>query len=458
VSPRNLQAHELLLRLDRSRRTSVSRQLEEQIRSAIRSGALAAGEHLPSTRVLAEDLGVSRGVVLRAYGQLAAEGFLELRERVSPAVRDVGGVDPKTAHPRNRGDRVVYDLRPHLPEVAMFPRRAWLRAVSESLNRARTTDLTYGDGAGLWELRVVAAQPERTLITAGTTHSLSLVSRLFARRGETKMAFENPSHRLLRAVAFLGGLTVIAAAVDKSGVRPDTIDSVSSLFVAPANQFPTGVVMTEERRAEVIEWAREADALVLEDDYDSEFRYDRAPLQALQALDPERVIYLGSTGKTFIPALRLGWMVLPEELVDEAVRELMGNMLHVSGLDQLAFANFLRRGDFDRHLRRMRMTYRARRDAVVSLLEERLPGYRVPSVAAGLHAVLEVPSHAAAEAIRTEAWARGIAVESIDQHLFADYGGPAGILIGYGSLSEPTLDVALNGLVEAIRRRCEDLE
>jgi len=462
--PRTLQARDVLLRLDRSLSVPVSRQIEEQLRCAIQSGALVGGEQLPSTRVLAQDLGVSRGVILRVYNQLAAAGYICLRQGAAPRVRTGVHIEPQKADPSGCGPKVVHDLRPHLPEVASFPRQPWLRAVRESLQQARTADLTYSNPAGLWELRVaianylsrargVRAQPEQVLITAGATHALSLVSRVLARRGKTRMAFENPSHPVLRSAAAMGGQTVVAAAVDEWGVRPDTIDRADSLFVCPAHQFPTGVLLAPERRGALIEWAREAEALIVEDDYDAEFRYDRTPTEALHALAPERIIYVGSTGKTFAPALRLGWMVLPGDLVPEVRQELLGNMLQVSGLDQLAFANFLQRGDFDRHLRQMRGVYRTRRDLVASLLLRLLPEHELRGIAAGLHIVLGMPSRLAAVSVRTEAQALGTIVESIDQHSFDDYQGPAALLLGYGALPEPTLERAYTALARIIRRR-----
>jgi GntR family transcriptional regulator/MocR family aminotransferase len=442
----------------------VSRQLEEQMRAAIRSGALAAGEQLPSTRVLAEDLGVSRGVILRAYGQLAAEGYISLRQGAAPSVRAAVRLDLTTIRPPTRDAGIVYDLRPHLPDLALFPRQSWLRAVRESLAQARIADLTYSDAAGLWDLRAavanylsrargVSAHPAHTLITAGSTHSLSLVSRALARRGATRMAFENPSHRILRAAASMGGQTVVPAAVDESGVRPDTAERVDSLVVSPAHQFPTGVVLAPQRRQALVEWAEAADVLILEDDYDAEFRYDRAPTGALQSLAPERIVYVGSTGKTFAPALRLGWVVLPTALVEDISRELEGSMLHVSGLDQLAFARFLQSGDFERHLRTMRRIYGARRSFVTELLARLLPDHDVRGIAGGLHVVLGMPSHSAAASVRAEAYARGIGIDSIDQHSFADFAGPAGLVIGYGAHPEPTLEEALGGLVDVIRSR-----
>lgn len=267
------------------------------------------------------------------------------------------------------------------------------------------------------------------------------------------MAFENPSHPLLRNVAVAGGQTVVAAEVDEHGVRPDSIRSSNTVFVTPAHQFPTGVVLSPERRVDLIAWAHDADALILEDDYDAEFRYDRAPVGALQGLAPDRVVYIGSTGKTFAPALRLGWAVLPPDLFDDVAAELFSSLLQISGFNQLAFATFVRRGDFDRHLRRMRQVYRARRDLVASLLGKLLPEQRVSGIAAGLHVLLEMPTAEAAEAVRIEAETAGIAVESLEQHSFACRAGPAGLLIGYGGLPEPSLEHAIRRLTKIISGR-----
>jgi GntR family transcriptional regulator/MocR family aminotransferase len=264
------------------------------------------------------------------------------------------------------------------------------------------------------------------------------------------MAFENPSHPLLRGVAAAGGRTVVAAEVDEQGIRADLVGPANTVFVTPAHQFPTGVVLSPERRVELIAWSGEAGALIVEDDYDGEFRYDRAPVGSLQGLAPDRVVYVGSTGKTFAPALRLGWAVLPPALFDDMSRELFSSVLQISALNQLAFASFLRRGDFDRHLRRMRQVYRARRDLVVSLLGELLPHHEVGRISAGLHVVLTMPSHAAAAAARRDAEAAGIAVELLEGHSFADYAGPAGLLIGYGGIAEPSLDRAVRQLARII--------
>lgn len=464
MSPHRLQTRELLLRVERAPGGRVGRQLEEQLRDAIRTGALAPGSNLPSTRMLAEDLGVSRGVVVRAYGQLAAEGYIQLRQGANPSVRRLAQPEAEHATPTERPARrrVRYDLRPHLPEVAAFPRQGWIRATRNALARATNADLSYLDPQGLRWLRVelaaylrrargVVADPDRIVVTNGSAHSLSLIGRVLARLGSTRMAFENPSHFLLQNVATRSGQTPVPVPVDAQGLVVDDLVGVQSVFVSPADQFPTGVALSADRRSELVRWARSADGLIVEDDYDAEFRYDRPPIGSLQGLAPDHVAYLGSTGKTLAPAIRIGWAVLPPCLVDEVANELLETVVHVSGIDQLAFADFLARGEFDRHLRRMRGLYRSRRDALVDALAAHLPDLCVSGVAAGLHVILELPSRELELSTAKLARSRGVLVDSLSQHALPGYDGPAGILIGFGSLAEPAIPQAVEQIAEAVR-------
>jgi GntR family transcriptional regulator/MocR family aminotransferase len=464
MSPHRLQARDLLIHLDRSPGRRVGRQLEGQLREAIRSGTLSAGTDLPSTRALAEDLGVSRGVVGRAYAQLAGEGYVLIRQGANPRVCKLPQLKRAPASPAESATRpkVHYDLRSHLPDVTTFPRHAWLRSTRNALAAATSADLSYLDPAGLHALRIevanylgrargVVADPELIVITAGATHAVSLIGRVLADRGSTSMAFENPSHLVLHAVAERAGQTPVGVPVDACGLVVEMLGEQTSALVSPAHQFPTGVVLSAGRRADLICWASTGNRLVIEDDYDAEFRYDRAPIGALQGLSPEHVAYIGSTGKTLAPAIRLGWAVLPPDLVEPIAAELGSTMLHVSGIDQLAFTDFLRQGEFDRHLRRMRAIYRRRRDVLVAALEAHLPDLRVSGIAAGLHVVLELPSSKMEASVRAHARSAGVLVQSLSQHTLPGYDCPAALLIGYGSVPEPTLEMAVEQLAVAIR-------
>jgi GntR family transcriptional regulator/MocR family aminotransferase len=463
MSPRQLQARDLLIRIDRSLGARMGRQLEQQLRDAIRSGALLEGAELPSTRALAEDLGVSRGVVVRAYAQLAGEGYISLRQGANPRVRGFTAFEaPRVvAHDQPGKARVRYDLRAHLPEVSAFPRQAWLRSTRDSLSRASKHDLSYLEPSGLTSLRLelasylgrargVVPDPERIVITAGATHALSLIGSVLSHRGSTRMAFENPSHLILHAVATAAGQTPVGVPVDADGLVVSRIGEAGAVVVSPAHQFPTGVALSADRRAELLGWSRDTGCLVIEDDYDAEFRYDRAPIGSLQGLSPEHVAYIGSTGKTLAPAIRLGWAVLPPSLVEPVAEKLARSLLHISGIDQLAFTDFLRRGEFDRHLRRMRTIYRRRRDVVVDALATHLPELRIAGIAAGLHVVVELPSAEAEAAASARAHAAGVLVQTLSQHALPGYNGPTGLLIGYGSLPEPTLRAAVERLASAI--------
>jgi len=331
------------------------------------------------------------------------------------------------------------------------------------LRSAADADFGYIGRRGLEQLRAelsrylgrargVAADPARIVVTAGSTHTLSLISRALARRGASTIGFENPSHWVLHAVVQRAGLAPVGIPVDRLGLRIDELHSanVGAVVVSPAHQFPTGVALSPERRAELILWARESGGLIIEDDYDAEFRYDRAPIGALQGLSPEHVAYIGSTSKTLSPGIRLGWAVLPSELVASVAEELWSSILHLSGIDQLALADFMRRGEFDRHMRRMRTVYRRRRDALVKALETELPLMPVSGIAAGLHVVVELISTAAETAACEQARARGIAIESLSQHALPGYAGPPGLLIGYGDIGEPTIPLAIDQLAQVL--------
>jgi len=464
MSPRQLQTRDLLVRIDRTQRPSLRRQLEDQLRDAIRSGTLAPSSELPSTRALALDLGVSRGVTGRAYAQLAAEGYLELRQGANPTVRKISQIDLPPAAPRRpAGPRVRYDLRPHLPDVSSFPRQAWLRSLRSAVTSATNAELGYVDSRGVLQLRTeianylgrargVAANPERVIITTGSAHALSLISSALARTGARQMAWENPSHLILRLMTERAGQTSVAVALDDEGLRVDELErvEVDSVVVSPAHQFPTGVVLSADRRRRLVDWARSTRGLIVEDDYDAFFRYDRAPIGALQGLSPDHVVYLGSAGKSLAPALRLGWAVVPSEFVATITEELAGTMLIVPALEQLALADFIRRGEFDRNLSRMRAIYRRRRDAVVRALEAWLPDLPVSGIDAGLHAVVHLPSAEVEEEVCARATSIGVLVQSLTQHALAGYDGPAGLLVGYGPVAEAAIPEAIQQLAEIV--------
>ncbi len=455
-------APELLVRLDRRARESLSSQLERQLRDAVRAGRLRPGASLPSTRALAEQLGVSRGLVVNAYGQLRAEGYLLLRQgaapRVAPAV--VPAAPPR---PEARDQVPRFNLRPDLPDFGAFPRDQWLKSYRGALKEATDRDLAYGDVRGAVPLRAALAEhlgrargalaePEHMFVVGGGfAQAIGLLCRVLQRRGARTIALEDPGHPVIREIVRRTGLTTLPVPVDEQGLDVAALASADpdAVLVTPAHQFPTGVVLEPGRRAELIAWASAKGALILEDDYDAEYRYDRAPIGALQGLSAEHVAYIGSASKTLAPTLRLGWILAPGSVVHELADEVLYTMIAPPRLQQLAFADFLGRGELDRHLRRMRGRYRRRRDTLVRALARELPMAEIRGIAAGLHVVAVFPPAYDEGRILQEARARGIGVYGLREHRVRAGGAPA-LVLGYATASESGLRAAVRELGAAV--------
>jgi GntR family transcriptional regulator/MocR family aminotransferase len=417
---------------------------------------------------LARDLSVSRGVVVRAYTQLAEEGYLELRRGAAPSVREPRrGAPDATATRRSdaNGLKVRYDLRPHLPEASLFPRHAWLRSLSHAVTTAGNAELSYSDPRGLEQLRTevsaylgrargIAAELDQIIVTAGCTHSLNLIFRMLARKGASRVGLENPSDVLVHTIAEGAGLTPVGVSLDRDGILVGELGAagVPAVVVSAGHQFPTGSVLARSRQAALVRWAETAGALIIEDEYDAALRPDWTPISARDGLAHNRVVYLGSTGKTLSPAVRLGWAVLPRALATVFAEEVVSSVLQIPAIEQLAFADFLRRGEFDRHLRHQRTVFRQRRVAFVSAFERAVPSVRVREAAAGLNMVVELPSVELEQAAFLQAGSRGIKVETLSRHTLPGYTGSAGLLLGMGGLPDgaiPHVVEELAGLLAA---------
>jgi len=438
-------------------------QIEEHLRQAIRTGTLKPGARVPSTRDLARQLGVSRGLVVNAYAQLGAEGYLVVRQgalpRVSDSVaREAAEVDeaPAAAAPR-------YDFRPSLPDVSMFPRDAWLRCVRKALAEMTDADLRYGEPRGAQPLRAaladylgrvrgVVATPSRFVITTGYRQSEHLLCQALAGRGAKRIALENPGHPEQKISARRAGLEPVMIDVDDGGMRIDELEraDVDAVILTPTHQSPVGVTLAGERRGALLAWLRDRDAIAIEDDYDAEFRYDRAAVGALQGLEPEHVVYAGTVSKTLVPALRIGWVAVPSRLLDAVAEEKRLADRTTAQIDQHAFAHFLTSGELDRHLRRMRVRYRSRRDALVEALADELPEARVEGIAAGLHATVRLPDGDDERAIAEEAARRHVAIEVMADYRTGMAGAPT-LLLGYGQIAEPSIRPGVAALADAIR-------
>jgi GntR family transcriptional regulator/MocR family aminotransferase len=436
------------LLLDLNRAAGLRTGIERSLRAAIGDGRLALGAVLPSSRSLASDLGVARGTVSAAYAQLAVEGYLDLRQGVAPRVRWASRRQPPPApcpapHPAHR-----WDLRPGRPDIGSFPRDAWARAQRQVLSRAPDQAFGYGDPRGQPELRRVLAdylgrargvdtRPDRLLVCNGFTQAFALICQVLRGAGATTLAVEDPSARRYLRLAEAAGLTVIPVPCDEQGLRTDYLEcsAAGAVLVTPAHQYPLGVTMSADRRTALVDWARSHQAVIIEDDYDGEFRYDRQPVGALQHLDPEHVIYVGTASKTLAPGLRVGWLSPPAGM-DEALRTAKEHLDRgTSALEQLGLAELISSGAFDRHIRRMRGIYRQRRDELVHVLARAHPGLHLAGIAAGLHALAYLPEHGLTEGqVRSRAARHSLALHTLSGYWHNPPGPPPqGIVIGYAS-------------------------
>ncbi|RCG30183.1 PLP-dependent aminotransferase family protein [Sphaerisporangium album] len=478
--------------------------LEHALRDAIRDGRLAPRTLLPSTRALAAETGLSRNTVSAAYDQLVAEGYLTARRGSGTSVADVTATPAEA--PRSRGDAVAprHDLRPGRPDVTTFPSAAWMRSTRRVLGTASPSVYGYGDPRGAPELRAalaahlgrtrgVLATADQIVVTSGAVQALSLLARVVGAGPKPEVAMEDPGLRFHREVVRRAGARVLPLPVDGRGARTDLLGGdayaeAGAVVVTPAHQYPSGVTLHPSRRHALADWARGGGGLVVEDDYDGEFRYDRQPVGALQGMAPEHVAYLGTASKTLGPGLRLAWLVLPRHLVGPVVDAKRHADHHTESLGQLVLADLITSHAYDRHVRACRLRYRRRRDLLVSRLAPAavqdaapLALQAVPSalqavplalqgmapvfegsapvavqgVAAGLHAMVTLPPGGPDEAaVLAACAARGVAVQGLAGHWHAPDdapGRPQGLIVGYGTPTEAAYPAALDALVAALR-------
>ena len=416
------------------------------------------GALLPSTRALATDLELSRGVVVEAYEQLLAEGYLSAQQgsatrvagrRTTESVASAN--EPTVPTPR-------YDFRPGLPDLSLFPRRAWVAALRHAYAAMSHAAFDYPDPRGaeparqalatyLNRARATVARADRVVFCSGSAQGIGLLCRVLRERGVRRLAVEDPGHADQCTDIQASGLETPRIPVDDRGLRVDRLSRIDAgaVLVTPAHQYPTGAVLAPERRAALLDWAARQRAFIIEDDYDAEYRYDREPIGALQGLAPDRVVYVGSASKVLSPALRLGWLLVPPDLTSELTRAKLRADRGSPIPEQLAFADFLDCGAFDRHLRRTRQIYRRRRDALVAALRASLPRLRFHGVAAGLHLMIELDHDVDERTVLAAAERRSIRLYGAGAYRAKSLAGPPALIVGYGGLPE-------SGIREAVRQ------
>lgn len=453
----------LLIELDRDAEAPLHEQVERSIRENIQAGRLAAGARLPSSRALASELGISRGVVTEAYSQLVAEGYLFTRQGAPVRVARTVRAAPARPPARSLLPSFPLHFHPGQPDLAGFPRDRWLRSLRSAWRRAPIDAVGYPDPRGvpvlrqalaeyLGRVRGTAADPEQLMICTGFTQAFSLLCRWLAARGVERVALEDPGWHPHRLIVEQAGLAVAPVAVDSDGIRVDDLraTAASAVVLTPAHQFPCGATLTRERRAALIEWAEEGERLIVEDDFDAEYRYDDSGLGALQGLAPDRVVYIGSASKRLTPGMRLGWSLLPSWLAWPLIQAKAVEDAGSEAIGQLALHDFIERGELDRHIRRMRLRYQRRREALLGALAQRLPQARVSAAAAGLYELVELPEGTDEAALVAAAAARGVGVEGLALHRFHP-AGPPGLVLGFGCLSEPAIDRGIRLLAEGLQ-------
>ncbi|MEU6439245.1 PLP-dependent aminotransferase family protein [Streptomyces sp. NPDC047046] len=442
-------------------------QIQRFIKGEVTSGVLHPGSRLPSSRSLADDLGVSRSVVVEAYGQLVAEGYLEAVQ--GAGTRVVRHLRPAPPVPTLLDDggapEVRWDLRPNAPAFPHFPRRDWLSSYQRALRTAGAADHDYPPPAGVPALRVelahylgrvcgVPSTPDQIMVVAGFAQTLGLLGATLPALGVDALGMENPGHPRLRRFVRECGLRPVPLPVDAEGIDVAALraSGVRAVLVTPAHQYPTGVTLSDRRRAALAAWARETGGWIVEDDYDGGIWYERGsrrPL-ALRRLAPEHVVYAGTASKTLAPGLRLGWLAAPPALLAPLLRARARHDLGTDSLAQLAFAEFLRGGLYDRHLRRLNALCRDRRYVLEDAVRRHLPGASVPGSAAGLHAYIRLPPRTDEAALVAGALSRSVLVRGAAAfHARAGEGGPA-LVVGHAQLPRTGIGEAVAVLGELL--------
>jgi GntR family transcriptional regulator / MocR family aminotransferase len=461
----------LLLQLDRTAADPLRVQLERELRDAVRDGRLAAGERLPSSRTLARELGISRGLVSECYAQLQAEGYLVTRGGSATRVSGSAQTPTKAARRASPEPVPAIDFRIGVPDTTGFPRHDWSWALRKACRDIPAEELRYTfpktpdttmDATGSPELQAVlaaylrrvrraVADPDLLIGCTGFAQGLSLTVRALVHSGIDTIAVEDPGDRDHRSITRYAGAEVVSAPIDADGVITEALAATGAraVVLTPAHQAANGGVLGPRRRQELVAWAQQRDAIIIEDDYDAEFRYDREPVGALQGLAPDRVVLLGSVSKSLAPALRIGWMVVPPALFEAVAQAKLYSDRGSPLIEQIAFAALIESGRYDKHLRAMRARYATRRAALVAALASSAPRRTLSGLEAGFHAVLSLPDDADEPAIVAAARTRSVGLYGMSLYR-AETTGPPELVLGFGNLSESTIDRGIATVADLI--------
>ncbi|MBT0772862.1 PLP-dependent aminotransferase family protein [Kineosporia sp. J2-2] len=442
----------------------LTRRLAATLRTAVQQGRVAAGTALPPSRTLAAEIGCSRWVVTEAYGQLVAEGYLSATTGSATRVRATATpAAPSAERLRKPQPRPEFDLTPGVPDLASFPRSRWAEAYRRAV-LGLPNDLLAGRALvattaargiltdHLRRTRQVQEDPTQLSLTTGSAAGMGWLTALLVRLGHTRIAVEDPSWPGLRAVARRGGLSPVPVPVDDQGIVVERLHrhrDVRLVLVTPAHQFPAGVALSAARRLELTDWARRTGGLIIEDDYDADFRYDGTPVASLQGMAPDRVILLGSLSKALSPAIELGWIVMPQHLIMSLLGLDLDRIISPSPLTAEALAVLIDQGWYDQHLRAQRLRYRRRRERLVAALAQQLPGVRVTGLAAGLHLPVSLPPGTRTGEVVRHGAGLGLGLVDAARYRIRRREDP-GLVLGFGNLRDSRVDEAVRRLALAM--------
>lgn len=462
------------LSLNRSSSVSLTRQLFLQLREAILTGRLQSGERISSSRELSSRLSVSRNIVVDAIEQLQAEGYIVGRHGSGAYVEDrlylARPPVPPMIHPsppadtEERGKSSAIDFRSGLPCLDAFPHRKWGRILKEICESIPSAQWSYGAAEGIPELRSalvdylrqsrgVICQPEQIIITAGAVQALSIVARALLTTS-TPVLMEDPANNDVAKIFSLAGGAVLLAAVDYHGLLtgrlPQNINP-AFIFVTPSHQFPIGGHLPVQRRVELIQYSRLTGGFIIEDDYDSEFRYQGAPISSLQGLAPDRVIYVGSFSKSLFPSLRLGCLIVPDPLVAKCREIKHLTDVQCPTLEQFAMARFIREGHFSRHITRMRKIYKVKRDLLLKELRSHFKQIEIFGESTGMHIVVQFPGKFFNQPLLETCRQEGVIVYPVEDHTLVKGNYPNHVILGYGHLAPAHISAGVGRLAAALR-------